>query len=89
MDAGPEIATADNGGHDVTILRRTRSGGYAVARTPAVGRAPQGLAIADLNGDGKGDLVVCESADNEVTIFWGPLAAVSTSSAKASEPGGT
>jgi|GEM_PF-4057597 len=34
-----------------------------------VGNHPKGIAIADLNGDGKGDIVVCNNADNNITII--------------------
>jgi hypothetical protein len=34
-----------------------------------VGNHPKGVAIADLNGDGKGDIVVCNNLDNDITII--------------------
>ena len=34
-----------------------------------VGRTPQGVAIADLNRDGRGDIVVVEDEDNDVLVL--------------------
>jgi hypothetical protein len=34
-----------------------------------VGRTPHGVAIADLNHDGKGDIVVALEEDNEVVVL--------------------
>ena len=37
--------------------------------TIAVGGKPKGLAIRDLNGDGKADVVTTNNGDNTVTIM--------------------
>jgi hypothetical protein len=34
-----------------------------------VGRTPQGIAIADLNHDRRGDIVVAEGEDNDVLVL--------------------
>ncbi len=39
--------------------------------TITVGNHPKGIAIADLNGDGKGDIVVCNQLDNEISVIIG------------------
>jgi hypothetical protein len=49
----------DNAGHQLT--------GKAIP----TGLHPKGIAIADLNSDRKADIVVCNNADNNITIIWG------------------
>ena len=34
-----------------------------------VGNHPKGVAIADLNGDGKCEIVVCNQLDDEISII--------------------
>jgi hypothetical protein len=36
-----------------------------------VGNHPKGVAVADLNRDAKGDIVVCNNLDNDITIITG------------------
>jgi len=42
--------------------------GYSPIR---VGHTPHGVAIADLNHDGKGDIVVAEEEDNDILVLLG------------------
>jgi hypothetical protein len=46
-----------------------RSGKVSSIQVIPVGRHPKGVAIADLNGDGKGDIVVCNQLDNDISIL--------------------
>jgi hypothetical protein len=46
-----------------------RKGGVLSSSPITVGNHPKGVAIADLNGDGKGDIVVCNNRDNDITII--------------------
>ena len=36
-----------------------------------MGHTPRGVAVADLNHDGKGDIVVAEEEDNDVLVLLG------------------
>jgi hypothetical protein len=46
--------------------------GAPSAGTPVtVGSHPKGIAIADLFGDGRREIVVCDQHDNDITILAG------------------
>jgi hypothetical protein len=48
-----------------------RSGGFAAAANFSTGRGPQGVAVGDLNGDGKPDLVVANATSNTLSVLLG------------------
>ena len=56
------------GGTNLTVLINT-GGGYFSQRTLDVGREPGGIAIADVNGDGKPDIVCANLEDNTLTVL--------------------
>jgi hypothetical protein len=49
----------------------SRKGSVAARSTISIPGHPKGLAIGDLNGDGKADIVVTNSASNMVTVILG------------------
>ena len=64
-DGKPDIAAANNGGGTITVYRNTSIIGsitFDTAQTYVVGTFPQKISIADLNGDGKPEIVVTNSA---------------------------
>ena len=73
-DGKPDVATANQGGNNVSVLLNTTTVG---AMTPSfttqvafgVGAAPQGLAAADLNGDGKPDLATANNGATTVSVL--------------------
>ncbi|HEY9008962.1 MAG TPA: FG-GAP-like repeat-containing protein [Ohtaekwangia sp.] len=62
-DGKPDIATANNGNNNITILRNTSTVGGSISFTKipfALGTFSLHVRCGDLNGDGKQDLVVTE-----------------------------
>ncbi|MGD1072736.1 MAG: FG-GAP-like repeat-containing protein [Bryobacteraceae bacterium] len=72
-DGKPDIATANSGSNSVTVLLGNGSGGFSAAPgSPfAVGIDPQAVAIVDVNGDGRPDLVTANLGDNTVSVLLG------------------
>lgn len=70
-DGKPDIITADGSGGTLTVL--TNAGGtFPVAHTFVVVNAnsfPQSFAIADINGDGKPDLIAGDQNDDLIEVL--------------------
>ena len=70
-DGVMDIAVANEGSNNVSILRATGAGRFAAATQFSVGAAPQSVVIDDVSGDGKLDLVVANSGDGTLTVRLG------------------
>ncbi len=72
-DGTPDLAIADYGGNNVTVLLGNGAGGFSAApgSPVAVGTAPDFLAVGDFNGDGKPDLAIANYGSNNVTVLLG------------------
>jgi hypothetical protein len=70
-DGKLDLAIANQGSNDVSILLGTGTGTFGTASNFAVGASPYSVASADFNGDGKLDLVVANSGSNNVSIIVG------------------
>lgn len=66
-----DLAVANNGSDDVTILLNDGSGNLEQPSTSpqAAGSGPQGVGIADLNGDGLNDLAVTNFNSGQISIM--------------------
>jgi len=70
-DGDLDLAVANSGGNNVSILLGAGGGGFGAPAPLPVGPAPAGIAIADFNRDGKPDMVVANSGDGTISIFVG------------------
>lgn len=68
-DGAKDLATANPGGHSVSVLLNRGDGAFAASVTYPIGRQPWDVAIADLNGDGKND--VSTANPNTVSVLRG------------------
>jgi hypothetical protein len=73
-DGRPDLVVADEGDDDVSVLLDTTAPGattpsLAVAQAFAAGNAPWSVTTADLNGDGRPDLVVADEGDDDVSVL--------------------
>ena len=72
-DGLPDMAAANGNTNLVSVFRNTSSIGGAVSFAThvdfATGNAPQGIAIGDLDGDGKPDLAVANNNDNTLSLL--------------------
>ena len=70
-DGKQDLAIANNGANNISILLGDGSGGFGSATNFSVGTSPYTVAVGDFNGDGKLDLAVANSASNNVSILLG------------------
>lgn len=71
-DGRPDIVVSNTGAASVSILRNTTTGqtvSFAAKRDIPTGKSPVGVALADLNGDGKRELIVGDYDDIAVAVF--------------------
>jgi hypothetical protein len=70
-DGKRDLAVANTGSNNVSVLLGNGVGGFAKARNFAAPSAPQSVAIGDLNSDGKRDLAVADTGSNSVSVLLG------------------
>ena len=74
-DGKPDIVDANyNGAGSVSVLLNTTAPGattpsFATQQTFATGGFPRGLVVADVNGDGKPDIIAANFGDNTVSVL--------------------
>jgi hypothetical protein len=70
-DGKPDLITANYGTNSVGVLLGTGTGTFAaaVAYSTGSGSQPYGLAVADVNGDGKPDIVTANSSTSSIGVL--------------------
>ncbi|HEX7414893.1 MAG TPA: VCBS repeat-containing protein, partial [Bacteroidia bacterium] len=74
MDGKPDLATANSGSNDVTVLLGTGTGSFTPAGSSPFGlggTTPYSIISGDFNKDGKPDLATANNASNDVSILLG------------------
>jgi hypothetical protein len=72
-DGKLDVVVTNQGSNSVSVLAGNGAGGLGTKAdiTAGVGSGPTWVAIADVNGDGKSDLVVTNSVANNVSVLLG------------------
>ena len=74
-DGKPDLVVVNTGSHTVSVFRNTSTSGSITSSSFApkvdftTGMSPNGVAISDIDGDGKPDLVVTNYDDNTVSVL--------------------
>ncbi|GAA0706628.1 hypothetical protein GCM10009105_04820 [Dokdonella soli] len=73
-DGKPDLIVANANDNTVSVFLNTTSPGattpsFAAQQTFATGAAPASVTAADVNGDGKSDLIVASLSDNTVSVL--------------------
>ena len=70
-DGRTDLAVANSGSNDVSVLLGNGDGTFQPQVTYAVGSGPDALVAGDFNGDGRTDLAVANSGSNDVSVLLG------------------
>lgn len=71
-DGKSDLITSNNGGNNVSVLRNTGSSGslgFATNVNFTTASNPTGLAIGDMNGDTKPDVIVTNAGSGSISVF--------------------
>jgi hypothetical protein len=70
-DGKQDLAVANSGSNNVSILLGNGNGAFQAAVNYGTGSTPRSVAVGDFDGDGKQDLAVANSGSNTVSILLG------------------
>ncbi len=89
-DGRPDIIIADTGGNAVAVLLNTMAPGattptFAAQQEFTTGFAPRSLAVGDVNGDGRPDLLLANYSSNTVSVLLNTTAPGATTASFATQ----
>ncbi len=70
-DSDPDLAVANSGSDNVSILLGAVGGSFGTAKVSAVGRRPSAVAVGDFNSDAHPDLAVANAGADSVSVLVG------------------
>ncbi len=70
-DGIPDIAVANNGDDNVSVLMGDGDGQFSAPQDHTAGTGPDAVAIGDLNGDGHADIVVANYGSENISVLAG------------------
>jgi hypothetical protein len=70
-DGKIDLATANKGSNNISVLFGNGGGGFAAATNFTVGTNPEAVTVGDFNGDGKIDLATANYTSNNVSVLLG------------------
>ena len=68
-DGVQDLAVANAGSNNISVLLGNGDGTFQAARSFAAGHGPVSVAVGDFNSDGKPDLAVANEFSNDVTVL--------------------
>ena len=74
-DNKPELIVSNNGSNTISIFRNTATSGalttgsFAAKVDFSSGSAPRGIAVSDMNGDGKTEIIVVNSGSSTISLW--------------------
>ncbi|NER35151.1 MAG: DUF4347 domain-containing protein [Oscillatoria sp. SIO1A7] len=70
-DGSPDLATANSGSNNVSVLLGDGSGSFGTGTNFGAGSSPISVALGDFNGDGSSDLAVANLLSANVSVLLG------------------
>jgi len=68
-DGNADLAIANAGSNDISVLLGNGHGGFVLAASPGAGEDPVYAAVADFNDDGVPDLAAADNTTQSVTVL--------------------
>jgi len=71
-DGKPDLITGNYGDGTISVLQNTSTSGnvsFATSVPSTAGTNPQAVAIGDLDGDGKPDVIAANFGDNDISVY--------------------
>jgi hypothetical protein len=72
-DGKIDMVTVDGNAHSVSVFKNTTPAGgtisFSARQVISAGTGPRGIALGDLDGDGRPDMVICDPSANQLLIF--------------------